>query len=180
MENQFPKWTILTLIVKDGMTHKVRVGHTLIQKVVYLLQNALDVDVGYNFKLYHYGPYSEELWGDLRILSDLGIVSIVTDPNGYGYRISIDDQEKAKLFQRFGSDSLNEKINEVMELLRNRDSRSLELLATTHFVYSDLVAKNRQATPSDVANYVTKLKPHFNSSQAEHALGTLQEQNWLS
>ena len=63
MENQFPKWTILTLIVKDGMTHKVRVGHTLIQKVVYLLQNALDVDVGYNFKLYHYGPYSEELWG---------------------------------------------------------------------------------------------------------------------
>jgi uncharacterized protein YwgA len=61
MVNLFFKWSVLILAVMEGERRETRIGHTLMQKLVYLLQSAVGIEVGYGYRLHHYGPYSEEL-----------------------------------------------------------------------------------------------------------------------
>lgn len=179
MEEPFRKWAVVSSIVKAGEKQDSRVTHTLMQKVVYLLQAALGVDTGYKFKLYYYGPYSDALWNDLRILSDLKALDIVADQNGYGYWISIANQKTVDLFSRETAEVPSNKVSDVMHLLGNESASFMELMATTHFVHSDLIKKNNRANETSVAESVTRLKPHFSTEQVVEALGILREKQWL-
>lgn len=57
-------------------------GRTRLQKIVYLVQNLLNHDLGYDFKPYFYGPYSAALQSDIDILKSLGIIREEKTPKG--------------------------------------------------------------------------------------------------
>jgi uncharacterized protein YwgA len=57
-------------------------GKTKLQKLVYLLRELKGVRVGYDFRFYNYGPYSDSLSGDLGYLQSLDAQSIL-----FGHRI---------------------------------------------------------------------------------------------
>ena len=44
------------------------VGKTFIQKGIYILQEGLEEDLGYRYKLHFYGPFSQELATDVDTL----------------------------------------------------------------------------------------------------------------
>ena len=50
-------------------------GKTALQKLVYILQEAFDVDCGYDFQLYTHGPFTSQLLADLDLAESFGAVT---------------------------------------------------------------------------------------------------------
>ena len=178
MIDLFDRWAIIITTVLEGSERNIRVGHTLVQKTLYLLQAANDVDVGYNFKLYHYGPYSDELWGELRLLSDIDALKVTPDAGGYGYWISPGDEETYRMILGQSPNVESAKIGLMLDLIGHWDAKELELVATTHFMYSKVVQKTGIGDDELVKTHVTHLKPHFVKEQVDSALDFLREQGW--
>ena len=69
-------------------------GKIKIQKLTYFLQESLGIGAGYLFRMYHYGPYSEDLDTDMTRLKLEGYVNITPDADGYGFHVMpADDSE---------------------------------------------------------------------------------------
>lgn len=54
--------------------------------------------------------------------------------------------------------------------------RTLELLATTHYVYSELRKNRVEPDPQAVAQSVVALKPHLSADESVQALATLKQE----
>jgi uncharacterized protein YwgA len=91
-----------------------QIGKTVIQKMMYLLSRNGIMD--FEFSMYHYGPYSSEVAGELNFAERSGIVEISwVDEKGYYIKPTnkveefsslLDDEEKHSvdsLVERFGS-----------------------------------------------------------------------------
>src|SRR5947209_7331715 len=64
-------------------------GRTAVMKLCYFLQAVRGVDLGYDFRLYTYGPFDPSVLGDLAYAQHLGAVAerSVHYPTGAGYEI---------------------------------------------------------------------------------------------
>ena len=129
--NTFKRWAVIIKLVEEAEKKESRVGHTFIQKLIYLLQELFEIPLGYTFYIYYYGPYSDEVWGDLTAMQDTGFLTITADPSGYGYRIKTMNGEKKKWIKNKVKDLPEDRIEELVELLRDQPVRILELIATT-------------------------------------------------
>ena len=178
MDDLIFRWATLIWTVREGVDRRIRVGHTLMQKLMYLLQAAAGVNIGYRFRLYYYGPYSEEVWNEIRMLADMDVLKVTDDPDGYGYWISLGAKGKYEIFLEAQGQLPKIQIKELIEELGSLDSRKLELIATTHFVCSDLVSRNGKAVDETVKASVTNLKPHFSALQVQSALEFLTQRGW--
>lgn len=164
---RFDRWGLLKYIVEEAEKKDIKVGHTFVQKFIYLLQEGMNVPLGHTYKLHHYGPYSEFLWGELTSLKDYGFLKIQPEPEGFGYNVSRGD-ETTWLDSRT-KDIPKEKVKKLLEILNRKSARELELLATSHFIYKDL-KKSGQVDENQVVKLVIGLKPHFNKNQVKRAL----------
>lgn len=163
------RWEVLNYIVSE-LQKKGQIGHTLLQKLVYLLQNAKGIPLGYDFHLHYYGPYSETLWGDINLLKNFGVLEVESEAATGGYRItSRKDPDPKKVKE------LEDKINTLVNFLGKKYVKQLELYATTYYVLDDLKKKNRPHSDSQVAKDVEALKPHINRNQILSALKELRE-----
>jgi uncharacterized protein YwgA len=108
-------------------------GRLRLQKTVYLLQQA-GFDLGYRFRMYHYGPYSEGLHGDTRTLGHRGLVNEHEEEAWAGTRfcLTATDQagEFAPIVHELGA-------ADALKRLEAADPRDLELAATYRY-YRDL------------------------------------------
>lgn len=165
------RWAALTQVVLQGEKTLGASGHTLIQKLFYLLQEAKDYPLGYRFKLYHYGPYCAELWGDLNTLAELGYLTIQPKGNGQGYQITTTDLGRELVREyRAGFEGLGSMVDELLALLGGEPVRRLETLATTFYVCKDW--RQKGITPKDerVIASVRNLKPHLTEQEVAVAL----------
>ena len=75
MRAQFmEKWDQYGLIAELALRLKGvsrQFGKTALQKLFYILQEVYRVPLGYDYTLYNYGPYSEELADDLVFLASM-------------------------------------------------------------------------------------------------------------
>lgn len=157
---------VVAEVVRRGQERMDRVGHTLIQKLVYLLQAALGVKLGYAFKMHMHGPYSPDLWGDLTLLRDYDALKIDADPFGYGYRITVGPAlSSVCAYQEQRLDAVRPQIDKLLELLGGAPVRQLEILATAHLVSASLKRIGRPADPETVAKSVRALKPHLTANE---------------
>lgn len=168
MENA-QRMTVLIYVVKSGQEKVKAVGHTLIQKLFYLLQTGKGIPLGYKFRLYHYGPYCSELWGDLNSLRDYGYVSIGTNEAGLGYEITVTPEGERYLADHRASPEVEEKVRELLDLLGGQPVRRLEALATAHFVYQDIKAEGHHPDEAEVVGHVLRLKPHLSEHEVREA-----------
>lgn len=142
-------------------------GETHIQKATYFLQEMLDVQLGYDFILYKYGPYSFDFHDDLQSWrgDDLLRVEVRNQygpsilPNAPGERIK--DLYPKTLCQ------YKAQIDAVATRLGPLSVSQLERLATALYVTRET------GSPLDVearAVRLTELKPHVRMDDAVRAI----------
>jgi uncharacterized protein YwgA len=153
-----------------------RLGKTQLQKLVYFVQER-GVPLGYTYELYHYGPYSFELSNELSSLDSLGVLSIESDPEGFGFDISI-----GKFADKFVLDPHNEgKLKKIIDHFGSNSTAQLEVKATIHFVHSvikrkSVVGKRR----SEVINRVHDLKPRYSEDFIKNCYSELEQTHWIA
>jgi len=182
------RFAILAYLICEGNKKWGKVGHTYIQKLVYLLQEGLKVNLGYRFKMHYYGPYSEELWASLTSMEGMKLISIKVAPTTYGYNIYISPLDKAYKFAEEVEvkdkdkdfEGIKRQASKLISLFEGKSTRDLELLGTCHFVYQILKKRGKEADASSVAKVVLNLKPHFNEEQVKDALKLLKERELLN
>ena len=150
-------------VIRAIVDRSGRIGKTGIQKIAYFLQEGLGVNLEYRFRMYHYGPYSDEIDGDLSLLQALGSINIAADVNGYGFHVTPGEQDPGSW-----PDSIEvsrEDIDHVIDELKNLGTSNLELYATVHFVSK----VESESSSRDVTTTVRSLKPKFSVAQIEVA-----------
>lgn len=176
MESRLEKLASLVYTVQEGEKRLDKVGHTLLQKLFYLLQHGEGAELGYKYKLYYYGPYCQDLWADLHVLDGQGAITVEATPGGFGYRIGVGaNAEAVDYLQQFVDATTREKVGKLLDLLGEEPVKSLESLATTHYVYVDLRRRVRDCEKEMVVQKVRDLKPHLKASEISRAIETLEE-----
>lgn len=158
-------------------------GLIVVQKIVYFLKEAFDVKLPYEFYFYHFGPYSDTLDWDLRMMKIFHLIDISSDPVGSGYSIEVNKekvQESQRLAQRFIKAN-KPNIDTVLEIFGDYAPSGLELASTIHFVYKNNKSKQPKAQLRRiVVEKVKRLKPKFTVSQIKEQYDYLTEKNIIT
>ncbi len=149
MLNEAPSWT----------------GRMHIQKLVYLGQQLLALESGYEFVLYQRGPYSFDLDADIRSLRSIGAVEIMPAPLPYGPKYVRTSAGEAVSTLSPVQDALNQNLAALAKELGPKTASELELLATTHYVLHGDYESDK-----DIVNRVVSLKPQFTPDDVVDAL----------
>ncbi|OGC87950.1 MAG: hypothetical protein A2142_07585 [candidate division Zixibacteria bacterium RBG_16_48_11] len=143
-------------------------GKVVLQKLFYFLEEGYGVSLPYQFRFYHYGPYSSELDKDLRVMQMFNIIDIKNDPEETGYTIELKAGAQANEYLQKGKSFLKEhegQISKVLELFGSETPAMLELLGTVYYVYKD--AEKSEATKQSIVKKVKALKPKFEDSEID-------------
>lgn len=147
-------------------------GETHIQKSIYLLQSAGDVDLGYEFVLYKHGPYSFDLATDIASLRSGNIVEFVVPIQGYGPSVQL-TPIGTRIFEGWRDfvRPFLHKINFIAEWFGTNDVRYLERIATAHYVK----ARHPSEELYGLASELRRLKPHISEPDAIAAVRNVNE-----
>jgi len=139
-------------------------GKTVLQKLVYILQEIYRVPCGYDYILYNYGPYSEALADDLSFFASMDGVKIDWSRR-LGYEIK--EAGKTAHFRNKGEEFLTKyasQINEVIKEFGGMNAKELELRSTILYV-----SKEEPLEEKDLLNRVKEIKPHFSVAEIDSA-----------
>ena len=149
-------------------------GKTKLQKLLYFAQHSSNLPLGYDFQMYHYGPFTFALEDDLGILRRDGRIDVEPDAQGFGFHIrptaaSRPDPLSAPLPSswRIALDNLRAQFGDL-------SIQELELRATIHFV----AMLTESSSDERIRDVVHALKPkfslqHISSAIREMRLGRL-------
>ncbi|ABI67511.1 YwgA family protein [Syntrophomonas wolfei] len=147
-------------------------GKTVLQKLVYILQEIYRVPCGYDYILYNYGPYSEALADDLSFFASMDGVKVEWNRR-LGYEIK--KAERTSHFRERGKDFLTQhasQIDEVIKEFGSMNAKELELRSTILYV-----SKEEPLDKSDLLDRVKDIKPHFTVGEIDNAYQELER--WL-
>ena len=133
-----------------------------LHKMIYLIQKS-GADLGYDYHLYFYGPYSADLDSAVMELVADGVVGM--EYTEYGHRLGV----KAKTGSVLSEDADEEKVNKVIDYFIGNGwkARKLELLATAVYAHECGAKKDRQG----VIEGVKKIKgDKYNDSEIKEVL----------
>lgn len=124
------------------------IGRTALQKLCYFVR-ARGVPIGYAFEMYHYGPFSYDLYLRVPELEVEDIIRDVSrDPDRSDYALG----PKAEVLLRSFADELSpysDALRAVVQMFESLPPRILELLSTTHYVYRSLAEFHRTTPEPD-------------------------------
>ena len=157
-------------IVELVQNAQARLGKTQVQKLVYFAQQS-GVPLGYEYEIYHYGPYSFELSHDLGSLDSLGVLNVESNPAGFGFDISV-----GKFAERFKVEAkYQKKIEKVTKQFGLNTAAQLEVMATVHFVHSVIREKVAAGkVRAEVIQKVRALKPRFTDTFIKNCYSDLE------
>ncbi len=139
-------------------------GKTVLQKLVYILQEIYRVPCGYEYILYNYGPYSEALADDLSFFASMDGVKIDWSRR-LGYEIK--EAGKTAHFRKRGEEFLTKYTSQINELIKefgSMNAKELELRSTILYVF-----KEEPLEEKDLLNRVKEIKPHFSVAEINSA-----------
>ena len=102
-----------------------------IQKSCYIAQEMLDIDLGYDFVPYKYGPYSFDLQDDVSLALNRFILRAQQRP-GYGHSYGLYDDVK-EYIEKNKYDYANQ-VKFIAEWFKDRPARELEKITSAHMV----------------------------------------------
>lgn len=158
---------------------KPGMGKTAVMKIIFMLQQVKGIDLGYEFSIYTYGPYTSEVLEDIDELISRGLLtSTVYHYKDYiGYQLNI-TSEGVK-----GIDHSSENLNgleDVLQFTNNKSAKELELYSTIIYI-SDLFVKNSwEGGKPSIVDKVHEIKPHFSKEDILKAYECLQEKKYIS
>jgi len=115
-------------------------GRTRLQKMVYLLKNSFDIPFGFEFRMYFYGPYSENLADTLQLLKAVELVEeekvkIAEDVIQYNYEITDIGQQflETYLSKSAKNQETYDRIRLGVQKMLNLPTSYLVLLSKKHY-----------------------------------------------
>ena len=165
----------------DGVSPQF--GKTALQKLVYLLQAVYEVDCGYDFGLYSYGPFDSRLLGDLDMAEHWQYVSVRrgADASG-GYRILPARAADAAIAEMSGSGSseaAKRALDGLVQTYGAMTARDLELRATTVYIARELRRNGLPPTKDEVCQSVGQVKPKYDRNEVRKAVQELEERGHI-
>ncbi len=171
------RYGLISAVVKGLHQRSPQLGKTVLQKIVYLLQALANIQAGYRFRFYTYGPFSVELLQDLDLVEGLGGVKInrvVSEPGGFhlepGENAEGLIQKASSLLEEQGA---NDAISRIVGDFGHLPAKYLELRATVVYVVRDLQRREESVEKSRVMELVENLKPRFEKQEIEKSISDL-------
>lgn len=147
-------------------------GKTVLQKLVYIMQEVYELPTDYDYILYNYGPYCSELNDDLSYAALLDGVNI--DWSGIGYKIS--PSEKTKHYINKAKDFLSgnsKHIDQTIQHFGNMYAKDLELRSTIIFVSKQMSSSSNNSNSQAIIEKVGEIKPQFSIQEIGSAYDEL-------
>lgn len=170
---------VLTVLVERSGSG---LGRTAIMKLAYLLQTVKGVPLGYNFRLYTYGPYESDVLNDLGQAESMRAVGskIVAYPSGSGYVFSPGpEREKVKSMAREDLAKYENTITWAITEFGHRTAADLELLSTIIYADRDSCERRQRISPDDLCRQVREIKPRFSEEYVQQNISFLKEKGML-
>ena len=105
-----------------------------LQKMIFLIEKK-GIQLGYDYGLHFYGPYSSRLDDETTDLSSDGVVKF--DYSGYSHLMSVDEKHFSVDPKGLTEQQINE-IDNIIERFKGKSASELELLTTAIYAYDHL------------------------------------------
>lgn len=168
---QWKNYALITYLARQSKNGK-NLGKTKLQKLVYFLKTVKKLPLDYTYRFYTYGPYCDELAGDISYLSAIKAINVSLCSNGFGYEIH--PGPKADFLEKKAASFLEEyqsEIDDITDQLLNKSAREMELLSTILYLF-----RNDETCYTDkntLLKRVEELKPHFDTTEIKSGLNEL-------
>lgn len=179
MNAQLISYGLLVRIAQLSTTQDFVLGKTKVQKLIFLLSELCEVQTGYSFRFYTYGPYSSELAGDIDYLSRIGVLQIKDNIESEGYSVSMGDQaKKVQDMVAVPMESMDENIKKIINEFGKCSAKELELIAT--LIYISKYDPNFSGEVKTLVEKVKELKPKFLDREIEIKVANLAKKKFLN
>lgn len=137
-----------------------QVGKTFVQKIFYLLTRQGVVD--FNYSMYHYGPYSSEVSGELNFAESSGIVNVewIEDKGFF-----INSTSKLDNFKSLLKNEEIQAIDDIIETYADFNAIELSLIATALYLKD-----NFEVSDEKLVEVVHNAKPNYSLDLIERVL----------
>ena len=170
------------VIIELAVRLSDRLGRTGVMKCMYLLQTLAGLKLGYQFRLYTYGPYDGQVLDDLCVAEALGAVrSKAFDwQGGTGYVITAGPSSEAALTRaRRYLDSASKAIDWVVNKFGSQPASELELASTVIFVDQAFHGSGEKISTAELARRVHDIKPHHGLDKIQSVIAELNGEGFL-
>ncbi len=178
------KYALITELAEQLKDRSPQFGKTVLQKMVYLLQELYGVNCGYTFDLYMYGPFSSGLLQDLDLVESMGGVSVVPVVFGTGgYRILPGEHSeslKKKATDFLSDEKITSALNMLVEDFGNYQAKELELRSTIIYVSKDMRRSGNPVSRLDLLRIVKEIKPKFTDAEVQQAIDEMEKRGHIS
>jgi uncharacterized protein YwgA len=162
--------------------HEQKLGRTQVMKLCYFLQEIKGVDLGYDFRLFTYGPYDSEVLSDLATAYSQDILNEQTIfyARGYGYKITPTDQalQLSQSLVQTASDTAN-KVDEIVREFASFSASELELQSTVVFVDREYHRDGQLPSIETISKRVHAVKPHFSEETIRTRIESMKEKGYM-
>jgi uncharacterized protein len=176
------EFRIAVLARMVGKAPGQKLGRTQVMKFFYFLQELKGVPIGYDFRLFTYGPFDSEVLGDLATASTLDTVAekAVIYARGYGYAIT-PGQRANGLSEQLERDrpDVAAMVDEVVDDFATFGAAELELRSTILYVDRELSQGGTTGTRQELATRVHLVKSHFSETTILNRIDQMQGKGWL-
>jgi len=131
-ESIFKRPALIAYLVKSisGRYTSKQIGKTVIQKMIYILSRKGLLEA--NYSMYHYGPYSQEIAGELNFAESSGLIEIKwIDDKGY-FITSVPN--KLEQFEPLLREGEKLEIDRAVEKFGGFNANELSIIATAIYL----------------------------------------------
>lgn len=173
---------IADLAVELKAKNSPQFGKTVLQKLVFLLQEVFGVDMEYSFGFHTYGPFAAELLSDLDLAQCIGAVQVepVRPDEGSGYRIEPGPAAETARSRACGFlTEHREAINKLVGSFGGKSAKELELLTTIIYLNKEVQSLGSSTPESEAIRWIRELKPRFSETDVRAAISDLRAKHGI-
>ena len=162
--------------------HQDRLSGTAVVKLLYFLQELKGVPLGYDFRLYTYGPFDSDVLNDLGTGKSLQVLTekTVTHSAGYGYEIKVGPKsDRIKLLAKEWLKDNQDALSSVAADFGPWSAAELELGSTVVFVDREFQSQQKSTRFEEIASQVRNIKPHFSEAVVLDRVKHFHAKGWL-
>jgi uncharacterized protein len=179
------RWLLRIGVLTDLVARSpTKLGRTALMKLTYLLQTVKEVPLGYNFRLYTYGPFDADVLNDISQAENLQAVVSTMIPfsgvGGYGYEFApgpTADRVGALVAERINP--FQDKMDWVIQKFGGFIAADLELLTTIVYADRDASERGNRISIEDLSWQVRGIKPRFSEEFVRQQVASLADEGLL-
>lgn len=181
IEMPWYKYGLISELSEALLGKSPQFGKTALEKLIYLIQEIGGVDLGYEYRLYTYGPFCAEVLDDLDFTEHIGGVSVNYVESGKGgYNIIPADKSK-ELIERSNDflEKCRASIDSIINGFGGLYAKDLELITTIIYMDRNAALSYQLLSVERLAQLVYDIKPHFLLSTIQEKVAELIEKRFL-